>query len=82
MTTLPDTLRRTAIDLFAIADQWGAFVAPLVALVLLLIARQYLGRWPELWRFSRAVLPVLDRLADGDYDEQLDRVGEHVGVDL
>ena len=82
MSNALTTLRRTAIDLFATADQWGVFVAPLVALVLLLAARRYLGRWPDLWRFRRAVLPVVDRLADCGYDEELERVDEHVGVDL
>jgi hypothetical protein len=28
------------------------------------------------------VLPIVDRLADGDYDEQLDVVDERVGLDL
>lgn len=82
MITTPTTLRHTTIDLFTTADQWGMFVAPVVALVLLLAARQYLGRWPDLWRFRRQMLPVVDRLADGGYDEELDRVGEHVDVDL
>jgi len=82
MTTLPDTLRRIATDPLATADLWGPIVAPLVALLALLAARQYLGRWPDLWRVRRAVLPMVDRLADGDLDEELDVVDDHVGVDL
>jgi hypothetical protein len=75
MTTLPDTLRRIATDPLATADLWGPIVAPLVALLALLAARQYLGRWPDLWRVRRAVLPMVDRLADGDLDEELDVEG-------
>ncbi|OYR51528.1 hypothetical protein DJ73_13105 [Halorubrum sp. Ea1] len=68
--------------MFATIDQWGAFVAPLVAFVLLLGAQRYLGRWPDLWRFRRAVLPVLDRLADGNYDAELEAVDEHTSIDV
>ncbi|MFC7323265.1 hypothetical protein ACFQMF_01595 [Halorubrum rutilum] len=77
-----DTLRRIARDPLATVDVWGPIAVPALALVLLLAARQYLGRWPDLWRFRRRVLPIADRLADGDYDEQLDVVDERVGVDL
>ena len=82
MTTLIDTLRRIATDPIATADLWGPAIVPLVALVLLLTARRWFGAWPDLWRFRRAVLPIVDRLADGDYDEQLDVVDEQVGADL
>ncbi|GAA0539598.1 hypothetical protein ABNG02_15750 [Halorubrum ejinorense] len=77
-----NTLRRIAADPIATADLWGPIVVPLVALVLLLAARRYLGRWPDLWRFRRRVLPIVDRLADGDLDEELNVVDDHVDVDL
>ncbi|PHQ47220.1 hypothetical protein DJ68_03055 [Halorubrum sp. C3] len=82
MFMLVDTLRRIATEPIATADLWGWIVAPLIALVLLLAARRYLGRWPDLWRFRRRVLPIVDRLADGDLDEELDVVDERVGVNL
>ena len=69
MTNVLTDVRRTVINLFATADLWGVFVAPLVALVLLLGTR---------W----AVLSVRDRLADGGYGEDLNVVDEHVGIDL
>jgi len=68
---------------------WLLEAAPLVALLvaagLLLAAQRYLGRWPDLWRARRAVLPVVDRLADGDYDAELDTVDDRLadaGVDV
>lgn len=82
MTTVPDTLRRIVSDPLTTADLWAPTVVPLVALVLLLATRHYLGRWPDLWRVRRAVLPIVDRLADGDLDKELDVIDEHVGVDL
>lgn len=82
MTTALDTLRRIVSEPLATADLWVPIVALLVALLLLLAARRWLGRWPDLWRFRRAVLPVVDRLADGDLDDELDVVDEHVGADL
>ncbi|OYR88658.1 hypothetical protein DJ71_04865 [Halorubrum sp. E3] len=36
----------------------------------------------ERWRARRAVLPVLDRLADGGYDDIVDGMDDRVGVDL
>ena len=75
MTTTIDTLSRIAI-------QNAQLLAPALGLALFLVAQHYLGRWPDLWRARRVVLPVADRLADGDYDEELDAVDEHVGVDL
>ena len=75
MTTTIDTLSRIAI-------QNAQLLAPAVGFTLFLIAQHYLGRWPDLWRVRRLVLPILDRLADGDYDEELDVVDDHVGVDL
>jgi len=75
MTATIDTLSRIAI-------QNSQLLAPALAFVLYLVAQHYLGRWPDLWRVRRAALPVLDRLADGDYDEELDVVDDHVGVDL
>ena len=75
MTTPIDTLSRIAIE-------HAQLLASALALALFLIAQHYFGRWPDLWRFRRAVLPVLDRLADGDYDEELDAVDDHVGVNL
>jgi len=75
MTTTIDTLSRIALEN-------AQLLAPALAFALFLAARHYLGGWPDLWRARRAVLPVLDRLADGDYDEELDVVDERVGVDL
>lgn len=77
-----DTLRRIAREPVATADLWGPIIVPLIALALFVAARRYLGGWPDLWRFRRRVLPIVDRLSDGDYDEQLDVVGDRVGVDL
>ncbi|WP_308201058.1 hypothetical protein, partial [Halorubrum ezzemoulense] len=57
-------------------------LAPALAFVCFLVAQHYLGRWPDLWRARRAVLPVLDRLADGDYDEELDVVEGHTSIDV
>jgi len=57
-------------------------IPPALALLALLVSRRLWGGWPDLWRFRRAVLPVVDRLADGEYDEQLDIVDDHVDVDL
>ena len=70
-----DTLSRIALSN-------AQLIAPVIALVLLLAAQRYFGRWPDLWRVRRAVLPIVDRLADGDYDEQLDVVDDRVGADL
>jgi hypothetical protein len=75
MTTTIDTLSRIALEN-------AQLLAPALAFVLFLVAQHYFGRWPDLWRARRLVLPVLDRLADGDYDEELDVVDERVGVDL
>lgn len=75
MSTTIDTLSRIAI-------QNAQLLAPALGFVLFLIAQHYVGRWPDLWRLRRAVFPVLDRFADGDYDDELDVVDDHVGVDL
>ena len=75
MTTPIDTLSRIALEN-------AQLLAPALAFVLFLVAQHYLGRWPDLWRLRRVVLPVLDRLADGDYDEELDVVDERVGANL
>jgi hypothetical protein len=75
MTTTIDTLSRIAIE-------HAQLLAPTLGFVLFLVAQRHFGRWPDLWRARRLVLPVLDRLADGDYDEELDVVDERVGVDL
>lgn len=75
-------MRRIATDLAATPETWAPVVVPLVALALLLAARHYLGGWPDLWRFRRRVLPVVDRLADGDLDAELDVVDERIGVNL
>jgi hypothetical protein len=76
------TLRRIATDPIATADAWAPAVVPLVALLALLAARHYLSAWPDLWRFRRRVLPLLDRVSDGDYDAELEAVDERVDVDL
>jgi len=75
MTTTIHTLSR-------IVTQNAELLAPALGLSLFLVAQRYFGRWPDLWRARRLVLPVLDRLADGDYDEELDVVDDRVGVDL
>ena len=75
MITTIDTLSRIAI-------QNAQLLAPALGFVLFLVAQHYVGRWPDLWRARRVVLPVLDRLADGEYDEELDVVDEHVDIDL
>lgn len=77
-----DTLRRIATDLAATPETWAPIVVPLVGLALLLAARRHLGGWPDLWRFRRAVLPVVDRLSDGGYDDELEVIDERAGVDL
>jgi hypothetical protein len=77
-----ELVRCIARDPIATTDVWGPAIAPVVAVALLLAARQYFGHWPDCWRFRRAILPVVDRLADGGYDEQLDVVDKRVGVDL
>ncbi|OYR68167.1 hypothetical protein DJ78_14580 [Halorubrum ezzemoulense] len=64
------------------AIEHAQLLATAVGLALFLVAQRHFGRWPDLWRFRRAVLPVLDRLADGDYDEELDVVDERVEIDL
>ncbi|PHQ44684.1 hypothetical protein DJ68_17290 [Halorubrum sp. C3] len=64
------------------ALEHAQLIASALGLALFLVAQRYLGQWPDLWRARRVVLPVLDRLADGDYDEELDAVDDHVGVDL
>jgi len=75
MTALIDTLSRIALENAHV-------VGPLVGLALLLAARKYLGRWPDLWRARHAVLPVVDRLADGDYDDVVDDVDALTPGDL
>jgi hypothetical protein len=60
----------------------ASYLAPALGLALLLAARRWLGRWPDLWRARRAVLPLVDRLADGDYDDELNAVGARAPVDL
>jgi len=39
-----------------------ALLGPVIGAVLLVIARQYLGGWPDLWRLRRSVLPFIHRL--------------------
>ena len=78
MTTPIDTVSRIALN-------YDWIIAPAVGIALLLAARRWLGRWPDLWQFRRAVLPVLDRLADSDYDDELDAVDDRLadaGVDV
>lgn len=41
-------------------------VVPILGLLLLLAARTYLGRWPDLWRARRTVLPLVARIGSGD----------------
>ncbi|ELZ35385.1 hypothetical protein [Halorubrum tebenquichense] len=65
-----------------IALSYPWLIAPALALLALLVSHCLWGGWPDLWRSRRVVLPVVDRLADGDYDDQVDVVDEHVGVDV
>ena len=69
------TLSRIAVD-------HSTLIAPALALLALLVSRRVWGGWPDLWRARRVALPVVDRLADGDYDDQVDVVDERVGADL
>jgi hypothetical protein len=75
MTTTIDTLSRIAI-------QNAQLLVPAVGFALFLVAQHYLGRWPDLWRARRLVLPVFDRLADGDYDEEIEAVEGHTSIDV
>jgi len=75
MTTTIDTLSRIALE-------HAQLLAPTLAFVLFLVAQRYLGRWPDLWRARRLVLPVLDRLADGEYDDELEAVEGHTSIDV
>jgi len=75
MTPTIDTLSRIALTNATV-------IAPAVALALFLVARQYLGGWPNLWHARRVILPIVDRLADGDYDEQVDVVDERTPIDV
>jgi len=75
MTTTINTLSRIALSN-------AHLLAPVIGLALLLGARHYVSQWPDLWRARRVVLPVVDRLADGAYDDQVDVVDERVGADL
>ena len=77
-----ELMRRIARDPIATADLWGPVLAPMVALLLLLVTHQFRERWPDLWRFRRAVLPVVDRLADGRYDQQVNVVDAHAAIDV
>ena len=69
------TMSRIAID-------HAQLIAPTVAVVFLVIAQRLFGRWPDLWRLRRAVLPLVDRLADGDYDDELEAVEGHTSIDV
>lgn len=75
MTTTIDTLSRIAIEN-------AQLLVPAVGFALFLVAQHYFGRWPDLWRARRVVLPVLDRLADGDYDEEIEAVEGHISIDV
>jgi len=75
MSTFIDTLSRIALD-------HAQLLAAAIGLALLLMAQRWLGRWPDLWRARRAVLPVVDRLADGGYDDRVDVVDDRVGADV
>lgn len=57
-------------------------LAPALGVVFFLIAQHYFGRWPDLWRLRRGVLPIVDRLADGDYDDELNVVEAHTAIDV
>ena len=77
MITLPilDTLSRIALN-------HAHVIGPAIGLAFLLVARHYVGGWPDLWRFRRAVLPVVDRLSDGDYDDVVQEVDTRTPVDI
>jgi len=72
---LIDTLSRIALN-------HAQLIAPAIALLLLLAAQHWLGRWPDLWRARRAVLPFVDRLADGGYDDAVNEVDTRTAIDV
>jgi len=75
LTNVFDTASRIALT-------YPWLIAPALAVLALLVSRRLWGGWPDLWRARRVVLPLVDRLADGDLDDQVDVVDERVDVDL
>jgi hypothetical protein len=75
LASLIDTASRIAVENAHI-------IGPAVGLSLLALARRHLGRWPDLWRFRRVVLPVIDRLADGRYSDLVSRVDSQTDIDV
>ena len=59
-------------------------VGPILGGLALLLARQYLGRWPDLWRWRRLLLPILGQFDDHpkvpDKTEMVLRDEEFAGV--
>ncbi|CAL92424.1 hypothetical protein BJ1_gp02 [Halorubrum virus BJ1] len=68
------TLTSTLDTLSRIAIANAALLRPAIGIVLLLAARRHLGRWPDLWRARRAVLPLVADVGDGEYESVDDRV--------
>ena len=75
LTQLIDTASRIALD-------YAIVVAPAVALLALLVFHYLWGGWPDLWRARRAVLPIVDRLSDGDYKREMDALDDHTIIDV
>ncbi|WP_058366943.1 hypothetical protein [Haloparvum sedimenti] len=67
MLQLLDTLSRIAIE-------HAPLLGPAIAFVLLVLARQHLGRWPDLWRARRIVLPIVADVGEGEFEEPLDEL--------
>ena len=49
-------------------------VALAVGVGLFVLAHYHFGRWPDLWRFRRAVLPHVAALGNGEYEDLDDRL--------
>jgi len=65
-----------------IALNYPWLIAPALALLALHVSRRVWGGWPDLWHARRVVLPIVDRLADDDYDDQMDVVDERTPIDV
>lgn len=59
-------------------------IGPVVGAIALAVARKYLGRWPDLWRYRRFFLPILARFEDHPAVPGKTEIGlrdvEYVGV--
>ena len=57
-------------------------VAPIVAVALLVAAQRWLGRWPDLWRARREILPLVAKLGTGQFDDELEPLDNRTDVNL